>query len=488
MRKCILKELKTVLFVVALAILLYGFNAEEIAEYTRNIFETNSSHQQINNLSEKEGAINVYFNKSALSKYAFPGNKANYHVNLEERLLIRIHHAKESIDLTVYEINLPKIVDALIDQAANGITVRIIADAKNTYGEYEERYNIMKLYIEKMIRGKDKIIGTKDDIHVLCDSPMFAVTNQSLRNDFNLPNIDISKKAIQIGQHFVKGAMIAEGEKKSKNAYYPPKDQMHNKFVIIDNKWVWTGSWNFTQTGLYGSKENRDQGILDGNTQNVIEIHSPKLAKIYKEEFNEMWGGSSINPNPEKSNFHARKNNHTTHKVDINGTLVEVYFSPSDNPIGKLQKFVQEKADFSVYFNIFCWSDKKLVSILKNKWETPNGQRTNFDLKGVFDSCFFYKNWSASERILAQYKNIPPIFEDNEKRKLHSKTMIIDANTNSDPSVIIGSTNWSNNGNHINDKNMLIIHNANVANQFLQEFYARYKQAGGKLPIHQKLQ
>jgi phosphatidylserine/phosphatidylglycerophosphate/cardiolipin synthase-like enzyme len=179
------------------------------------------------------------FNKRALPKYALPGNKANYHVNLEERLLIRIHHAKESIDLTVYKINLPKIVDALIDQAAKGITVRIIADAKNVYGKYEERYNIMKLYIEKMIRGKDEIIGTEDDIHVLCDSPMFAVADKALRNDFNLPNIDdLSKRTVQIGQHFIKGVMIADGEKKSKNAYYTPNDQMHNKFVIIDNKWV----------------------------------------------------------------------------------------------------------------------------------------------------------------------------------------------------------------------------------------------------------
>ncbi|MGB6407104.1 MAG: phospholipase D-like domain-containing protein, partial [Planococcus donghaensis] len=58
-------------------------------------------------------------------------------------------------------------------------------------------------------------------------------------------------------------------------------------------------------------------------------------------------------------------------------------------------------------------------------------------------------------------------------------TMLIDADTNSDPTVIVGSTNWSNNGNNINDENMLFIHDAAVTNQFVQEFNVRYTKAGG---------
>ena len=55
--------------------------------------------------------------------------------------------------------------------------------------------------------------------------------------------------------------------------------------------------------------------------------------------------------------------------------------------------------------------------------------------------------------------------------------MLIDADTDSDPTVIVGSTNWSNNGNVVNDENMLIIHDTNVVNQFVQEFNARYEAA-----------
>jgi len=81
-----------------------------------------------------------------------------------------------------------------------------------------------------------------------------------------------------------------------------------------------------------------------------------------------------------------------------------------------------------------------------------------------------------------RWANPAPVLKANEARKLHSKTLLIDVCTESDPTVVVGSTNWSNNGNKINDENLLIVHDAAIANQFLQEFYARYRTAGGSLP------
>lgn len=51
-----------------------------------------------------------------------PGNEANYNVNLEDRLLKRLNEATTSIDLATYEINLPRIIDALMNKAAQGWT------------------------------------------------------------------------------------------------------------------------------------------------------------------------------------------------------------------------------------------------------------------------------------------------------------------------------------------------------------------------------
>lgn len=56
--------------------------------------------------------------------------------------------------------------------------------------------------------------------------------------------------------------------------------------------------------------------------------------------------------------------------------------------------------------------------------------------------------------------------------------MIIDSDYDSSAIVITGSQNWSNNGELYNDENTLIIHSADIANQYLQEFVERYREAG----------
>jgi phosphatidylserine/phosphatidylglycerophosphate/cardiolipin synthase-like enzyme len=48
---------------------------------------------------------------------------------------------------------------------------------------------------------------------------------------------------------------------------------MHDKFVVIDNSEVWMGSMNFTDSG----------GYTDNN--NLIRIHSVKMAENYTKEF-----------------------------------------------------------------------------------------------------------------------------------------------------------------------------------------------------------
>ncbi len=45
--------------------------------------------------------------------------------------------------------------------------------------------------------------------------------------------------------------------------------------------------------------------------------------------------------------------------------------------------------------------------------------------------------------------------------------------------VVTGSYNWSWSAEHTNDENLMIVHDARLANHYLQEFMARYRQAGG---------
>ncbi len=469
-----------------------------------NFIDPGSLMGHVNQVLNGLGAINVYFNKDALTDYATPNNFANYAVNLETRLQKRIHDAKKTIDLATYEINLSGIVDALIDRAAEGVTVRVIADAKTPEDEDAERigrYETMRIYLEKMKRGRDSVVGTDDDIHLFADSPIFAVTDSFLRKEQGLPDkpTGLQRKRLAVGNQTVSGHLLADAEQKTDGGYFAPGPQMHNKYVIIDAAWVWTGSWNFTVTGLYGSESNRQSGLLEGNTQHAVELHSPELAAIFKTEFDESCGSAGPVPDPEISNYHNRKGDNTPHQITVGGRNVEIYFSPGDDAIGHLRDYINNEAHSSVYFTIFAWSTQSLVDALKVKWEgSPDDQQgtlTGFDLKGVFDSSFWNQWWSASIDMTGRqgsrestnnpntrWANTPPVFRDGEERKLHSKTMIIDVCTDSDPAVVIGSTNWSTNGNDINDENLLIIHDGRIANQFLQEFYARYQMASGPIP------
>ncbi|WP_078408918.1 phospholipase D-like domain-containing protein [Priestia abyssalis] len=460
-----------------------------------------STTEQLHNVSDAPGAMNIYFNKSALTQYALAGNEANYNVNLENRLLKRLDEATTSIDFATYELNLPKVVDKLIEKAAQGLEVRVLADAKDARDpHYAERYETMRLYLEKMVRGQDMVIGTADDVRVFSDSPMFAIEDGAKRTAYGLPvnMADIPTETVQVGSQTVTGHMFVDGEEKAESSYYSPDTQMHNKFAVIDGKWIFTGSWNFTVTGLYGSEENMQQGILDGNQQHVVETNSPELASIYKTEFEEMWGSNTNEPNPVTANFSSRKMDNTPHVVTIGGKKVEVYFSAGDNAVGRMTELVKNEAQYNTYFTIFAWSDQALVDELKYKWEGSyndmQGELTGFDVKGVFDSDFWNQWWSASVDMTGRtasqvsvnnpntrWANPAPVYQDAETRKLHAKTMIIDADTSSDPTVVVGSTNWSENGNNINDENMLIIHDTSIVNQFVQEFNARYINAGGQI-------
>ncbi|RLQ93132.1 competence protein ComEA [Falsibacillus albus] len=455
--------------------------------------------EHLNHVSEALNAINVYFNKSALTQYASAGNEANYNVNLENRLIKRLNSATSTIDMATYEINLPHVIDTLMQKAAEGVQVRILADAKDaTDPYYTERYQTMRLYLEKMERGEDGTLGTSDDVHIFSDSPMFAVEDAAKRSEYGLPAdlSDIPTKTVDVGSSSMTGHLFVDGEEKAANAYYSPDHQMHNKFVLVDNQWVFTGSWNFTVTGLYGDDTNMQQGILDGNQQHSVEINSPELASIYKTEFEEMWGSGTAQPDPAVSNFNTRKIDNTPHVLDIGGKKVEIYFSGGDDALGHLANLVKNEADYSAYFTIFAWSDQTLVNELKNKWEgsyaDQTGTLTGFDVKGVYDASYWNQWWSASVEMRGvtasqsstnnpniRWNNPAPVYKDAETRKMHAKTMIIDADTNSDPTVVVGSTNWSTNGNSNNDENMLFIHDAAVANQFVQEFDARYTSAGG---------
>jgi phosphatidylserine/phosphatidylglycerophosphate/cardiolipin synthase-like enzyme len=238
----------------------------------------------------------------------------------------------------------------------------------------------------------------------------------------------------------------------------------HNKFFIFDYRggaadsiWLMMGSWNPTDPGT------------NDDRQNLVEIQDVALAGAYTIEFDEMWGSNSDIANQQTSRFGARKLNNTPHNFIIGGRKVESYFSPSDRTTNFIGRTIG-RGSKSINGAIMTFTRKELadsIIALKNR----NG-KTRIVLSNNTDSGsqFSYLQTSGVDIRLKGFSN----------GLLHHKYAIIDAEySNVTPYVITGSHNWSSSAENSNDENTLIIQDAQIANFYLQEFTARYYEAGG---------
>ena len=211
---------------------------------------------------------------------------------------------------------------------------------------------------------------------------------------------------------------------------------MHNKFVIIDRLEVFTGSMNFTVNGAYRSNNN------------LVRLRSSELAQNYLVEFEEMFvdrqfgAGSPANtPSP---------------VLDLDVTQIEVLFSPDDGTIDRFLELVQE-AEESVLFMAYSFTDDDLAQAMLERAEA------GVLVRGVFDESQAKSNLGGEyERLL---ENGLDVRLDGNPRGMHHKVILID-----DQIVITGSYNFSNNAKTRNDENTLIIHSAEVAVLYRQEF------------------
>ena len=460
------------------------------------------SGQQLRQVYHGPDTLTVFFNQSARTDLAMEGNEANHGIDLEERLIDRIRQARRQIDVAAYEINLEGLVEELAEQAARGVQVRLIVDAKAPEDDLRDmRYARMRVHLERLIRGLDGRVGTDDDVRVFANSPIFAVRDGEFRARHGLPadpGDDFPWTEVPKGARTVGGHLLVEGARKPGGGYYAPGGQMHNKFVVIDDYRVVTGSMNFTETDTHGSAADRQKGVLRGNANNMLDIHSPELAAIYREEFNQMWGGAGGRPEPDLARFRGNKEaGRAPHRVQLGDVVLHVYFSPGYDVLPAIASYVEENASESLYFCIFAWSDGVLDNVVKRKWEgSPldlEGERTGFRIKGVAERLFWDQWWSATVNMTGRaagrqsdrnpnvrWRHVPPVRRDREARKLHHKYMLIDVDAAHEPTVVTGSANWSRNANEVNDENTLFIRDRRIANQYAQEFAARFEQAGGR--------
>lgn len=211
---------------------------------------------------------------------------------------------------------------------------------------------------------------------------------------------------------------------------------MHNKFVVIDNSEVWTGSTNFTDSGAYA----------DNN--NMIRIRSVKVAENFTKEFEEMFVDDKFGDNVVSQTPNPR--------VAIDGTPIDVYFSPDDNVQASLVDIINT-AQESIYFMMFSFTADPLGQAVRARAED------GVTVAGVMDTEQVNSNVGTEFDPFNQAGL--DVYRDGIEGQMHHKVMIIDESI-----VIFGSYNFTNSAETRNDETVLVIYNKDIVAQFIAEF------------------
>ncbi len=218
---------------------------------------------------------------------------------------------------------------------------------------------------------------------------------------------------------------------------------MHDKFVVIDNSEVWMGSMNFTDSGTY--EDNND----------IMRIRSIKMAENYINEFEEMFVDDKFGPDVVAETPNPR--------VTIDGTPIDVYFSPDDHVQDSFVELIQN-AQESIYFLAFSFTADEIGGAVRARAEE------GVEVKGVMETEQVNSN-AGTEFDPFQQARLD-VLRDGNDGQMHHKFMVIDESI-----VIFGSYNFTNSAEIRNDENLLVIYNSDIAAQFLTEFQQVYTQA-----------
>jgi phosphatidylserine/phosphatidylglycerophosphate/cardiolipin synthase-like enzyme len=217
---------------------------------------------------------------------------------------------------------------------------------------------------------------------------------------------------------------------------------MHHKFVVIDRIEVWTGSMNLTVGSAY-----RDDN-------NLLRIFSSEVAEDYTREFEEMFledrfGALSLADTPFPH-------------VMVDGSLVEVYFSPDDGIAYRLVELIrgaQESIDFLAYsFTLDALSAALLERALDG-----------VTVRGVLE--YSQADNAGSDFTVLRQAGLD-VRRDANQGNMHHKVIVIDGSI-----VVTGSYNFSRSAEESNDENVVVVHDAALAYLYLQEFERLFQSA-----------
>ena len=186
-----------------------------------------------------------------------------------------------------------------------------------------------------------------------------------------------------------------------------------------------------------------------------------------------MWGGTGKKPNRTNSKFGTAKSKSTFTGFVVNGTAVEVYFSPKDGLAGQVQSLINS-VDHEMAFGMYTFTDNTAANSMLSKI------RGGVSAFGILDSnSISYAPWITLSQPSNMGANIK-MYQGGIKSVYHHKMFISDPwHPAADPLVSTGSFNWTFSAENSNDENMVVVHDANITNQYYQSFCQSFHDLGG---------
>ena len=279
---------------------------------------------------------------------------------------------------------------------------------------------------------------------------------------------------------------------------------MHEKFFVIDGRFVFAGTGNITPTGF------------TRNNNNWVWIESQPVARDFTAEFERMFSGrfstAKDSTQAEHTGGSAPENPEANNKntYQVGDTKVEVYFAPREPAMSRLLEEV-DRAHTSIHFQIFAFTKDELGSRFikkhrdfmeynagqfggSNDWRDQSPRTWPKKVVGLLDRSQVHGNGQWHEAYRMEAMGLPMKIDANENSiqpgdyqagggRLHTKTMVIDAGTE-DARVITGSFNWSSAASVANDEFMIVLHGREIANRYMSmydELWQNSRQLQGGL-------
>ena len=220
---------------------------------------------------------------------------------------------------------------------------------------------------------------------------------------------------------------------------------MHNKFTVIDGRYVWVGSMNYMPNDIYC------------NNNNLVWFDAPELAANYTAEMDEMYNDGSFGPRSEA--------NTPAEQLNLYGIAVENYFAP-ETKIAPLIGEMIAQAQSEILFMAFSFTHEDIGEAMLERADQ------GIAVQGVFETTGSEQDFSYYTIMSEENLESVQIRQDGNGRIMHHKVIILDRQT-----VIFGSFNFTGSANDSNDENIVVIHDPTFTSYFVDEFFRIWGEA-----------